>query len=328
MLWLLTLLGFHNPLMLHEGKTGYFSRHLEKDEEFIVESKDPFLCVYFLKIKGVTMSLFVGDQLYQNITDSSSVTGIDFGDSFGRIIFRAIEQTKIVFSALVFPRFCSRHRYISSLPNLNLTFTDDNEMEDFRITLNQHFCFWPAAPTYHTIQIVTDTEPQFDNIKLHSIEGVFRMVSGRDMTEIISRKGQEYITWETDSTKLSKMFSIIIRTDKRVEYPFINQMLKGYQASDVSLFFVQEDKDKFGSSKKDSNDSKMEIILVLLSTITFVLIITSVVFVIWAVKIHNSYQDDNFDYMTGLNPEFKSKNDYKYASSDKMPQPYIIEPNP
>lgn len=328
MLCFLTFLGFHNLMMLHEGKTGYFSKNLLKDEEFIVESKDPFLCVYFLKIKGVTLSLYVGNQLYQNITETSSVTGVDFGEFVGKIIFTATEQTKIFFSALVFPRFCAYHRYISSFPFLNLTFTADNEMEDFRITPNQRFCFWPSAPTYHTVQIITDTEPQFDNIKLHSIEGVFRMVSGRDSTEIISRKGQEFITWETDSTTLSKMFSIIIRTDKHVEYPCINQMLRGYQASDVSLFFVQEDKENITNSKKAKEDSKIKLILVILSVITVTLIITAVIFIIWAIKIRNTFQEDSFDFMTGLNPEFKSKGDYKYASNDQLPLPYGAESSP
>lgn len=327
MLWLFTFLELHNSLMLHEGKTGFFSKYLNIGEELLVESKDPFLCVYFLKIKGVKISLYVGDQLYQNITDSSSVTGIDFGNTLGRILFQATENTKILFSALVFPRFCDNFRYISSLPFLNLTFTSDNEDEDFRITLNQHFCFWPAAPTDHSIQIITDTEPQFDNIKLHSIEGIIKMLSGKDMIELISRKGQEFITWESDSTKLSKMFSIIIRTNRYIEYPFINQMLKGYQASDVNLFFAQEDRDNLDSKNKIENDIKMEIILIVLTSITTILIGTSIATIVWAVKVHNSLQDDNFDFIIGLNPDFKSKEDYKFSSTDEMPMPYIIGPS-
>ncbi|OHT05869.1 hypothetical protein TRFO_26214 [Tritrichomonas foetus] len=313
-----------SKMVLKEGISGMIPKKLKPGENFTVESEKELLCIYFLKLIDVKLSLYVDGQLYKEIEDTSSIAGIDFGNSKGKVVFTALsncQEGKVIFSAIVFPPLCQKHRFISSMPFVNFTFSQNNQNEDFKITLNQQFCFWPAAPTDHLVKITTNSEPQFDNIKVVTIEGVVLMLSGKDYKEFHSRKGQEFLIWETDSTTLSNYFTISVSSFEFKEYPIINQMLKGYQATDATMFFVQENKDKYPNDQKKTDDLRHKILPALLA-ITACLVGAAICAVVWAVRVFKKEADDSFDFFA---TESFKKSEFIYASTDEIPLPYMIE---
>lgn len=319
---LLAFLFISHTLVLFEGDTRFFSQKLQANDKVKIESPFPFLCVYFLRLRGITLSIYTNDQLYKNITDSYSISGVDFGNSHGSIIFRATEDTDIVISAIVFPFFCQKHRYISSLPQLNFTFSSDSEIADYQIMSNQRFCFWPSAPTDHFIRITADTEQHFDKLLVHAPPGIIALISGNETFEFMSMKGAEFITWETDVSTISRMFSISIETEVYAKYPVIDYMISGIQASDVSLFFSQEN-DFHIRMKEEMNPELMDKFFFCLVFVTILLVIGTVFSIIWAKKVWKEHQEIKFDYISNT----KGLDDYKYVESDEVPQPYVLDVN-
>ena len=337
---LLTLLFFS----VNEGNVGRLLKRLEPGQIFEIESSWPYLCIYFLKLYKIQMEIFVNGNSYKIINDTSTIAGIDFGASIGKIVFRPIENSQnikqlgssyddsqenksddqpiVLFSYLVFPRVCTNHRYISTLPNLNFTFLRYNyTSEDYRLTSNQQFCFWPAAPAEHLITVTTDTEPNFDNIKVFTENGLVLVLSGYGKKDVFSKKGMEYFIWESDATRTSKMFAFNISTYENKQYPIVNQILRGYQASDVTMFFVQENYDKTFKKKNDLNDRMKTFVIPALVLITVCLIISTILTVVWAFHVYKTVAEYGIEHAM----HESSNNDFIHASSDEFPLPYTIE---
>ncbi|OHT17083.1 hypothetical protein TRFO_41305 [Tritrichomonas foetus] len=364
---------------------------MEAGQQLILESDDHFLCVYFISFYNIKYAIYVDGKLFKSIKENSSLYGIDFGDSSGKIVFTAIEQTKLRFSAVVFPNVCKNYRIISNVPFTTFYFSNrenqkvltqtektTNEFEksflkrnfsfnissriqkivapfilflfsfysffmkpskitnnlkffsqsDYQIEMNQQLCIWSAVPFQHYLKVNLDTEFQFDILKLWTSHGVVHAFSGVINTTLHSQNGCEFFSWETDSTIHSNFFDITIETIENGQYPIFSQILSGYQASDVNLFFsIENSDDNYKDHKKKKSYIEKSIPYILV--ITVILLICAITSIIWAIKVNKSEKEFQFSQIIGEEMAYViEKNEisenYQHAQSDLLPLPYMI----
>lgn len=308
--------------MLRERKIESFKVALQQGEEFIIETKDPLLSVFFLKVNKISATIYANDLFYQNITNLTEIAGIDFGASIGKVVFHAKSKTKLIFNAMVYPRECINHRYTSSFPDAKIIFSRDSQDPDYKITSNQVFCYWPTQPFEHIIEVNTDTEKDFDRLILVSLPGVIKEFSGIGSSHFFSHDGLEYFMWQADATGVSHNFSIIINNLSKPFGPSFQKMMRGDEAHELTILFTSKSGEAPPEESEDGTNEEQirlfNILIPVLITFTILLILFAFFSITWAIKVYK----ETFS----LNVSDKEDNDSKEyigANGDNCPLPYF-----
>ena len=310
---------FHNQNYLKSGNVDLFTKELFANQSFSLESTDPFMSVCFFRIPNVKIQLFSNNNLFKEFNESTSIIGVDFGKSSSKVILRALANTKIVVSAIVFPNLCANHRLITTQPFETIHFSSNSEEVDYRITDLQEFCIWAPIPYEHIYKLSLNTEQQFDILKFWTNSGMIRAFSGIHNESLISPKGCEFFTWESDNSGTSQYFNITIEMTKYHDFPPIKKMLRGYQASDVNLIFQNSNDNPYIpiNNGDESNKSFLEQTIPFLFVITVSLIIGAVIGIVWSIQLFKTVYDEDSPI-----------DDEKYfVANDHMPMPYSIDVN-
>ncbi|OHS97081.1 hypothetical protein TRFO_09633 [Tritrichomonas foetus] len=316
-------------LLLNESSFGTVRMQIEENKPFIIESSAPFMCLIFHKISRVKSTFYSNDQVIKcDQIPTRSLSGIDFGNNLGKIIFSGKSRKSFIkITYLVFPRECSQHRMISTLPYDLIEFTSNNQNEDFRITQNQTFCFWPAQNRGHYLSININSEDKFDLLTLHTPLGLTGCFSGIMSDYIYSPKGEEYFIWKTDPIRLSESFSIKTTNVEQPIKPMFRRILRGAEASDVQFFFDYPNGDKNFTPQPppwdDHREKRTEKMLPMFIAMTAFIVVLTICVVVWCARVANQarYEEE----LATIYDEHTEDGAYYRANGEKLlPQPISL----
>lgn len=291
---------------------------LQMGENFTLESQYPLLCVYFVAMVNVRVSIYIDDSLYNELDEFSDITGIDCGNHRARLVFQCTsDYGSIRLSAVVFPAECESHRLLLSFPFTNLVFSSKSMNDDYRLTHHQHICIWPATPAVHTVNLTMYTEKEFDVLTVWTKHGVTRAFSGHVTDTFASRDGLEFFMWRSDATGLSDNFSIRIETLVEESFPMFRTVIRGGQSNDVSLLFTRSD-DPMPTIPKP-HVFELENLLPILYVVTGIIVIGTVFVVVWSIREARAYSSPSTDEG---DLQFETTQGYAPAA-DELPRPFL-----
>lgn len=308
-------------ITFYEGNIAFHKVTVSPDSPYMIYSPHKYMCVLFFTPSEIYADVYQDNSLFISNIDLRKHTGVDFGEHSGKILFKTrIPNSVIHYSVIVFPRPCRHHRLVSTDPYFKLVFSDQSSDPDYRIRDKQKFCFWPALPISHSIEVETYVEDKFDHLLFHSNAGVHDRITGITKKKFQSDVGVEFFIWKTDDSGLSHNFSIKIFAMKKYHGPIFSNMLRGREARDITLIYNDDppDKDMMKEREEDKKrDFRMRNLLITLSVVTVAMVIAATYSVCVCVKIfkHRFRNDDEPD---GIN---LGKSDYYNANDDSLPQP-------
>ena len=299
-----------------------FRLELKPGEVFTLESRFPLLCVYFIKISNVNLSIYIDGNCYKELSDFTDIAGIDCGNHVALLEFRCTGDGGFVrVAAVVFPIQCDNHRMMVSLPFFELVFSSRSVNEDFRITNRQRICIWPATPAPHQVTLAVNTENGFDVLKVYTKHGVTRAFSGRDSSTFESHAGLEYFLWESDGSGLSDNFSLRIGSLVEEMYPNFRKVIHGEQLNDVSLIFARSDEPMPTVPKPDIFE--MSSLVSIIFAVTVILVLSTIIVVCWSIREAKRYREEfGTDSDSDSIKQLETFCGYEHAE-EELPQPYL-----
>lgn len=291
--------------------------NLTKGYSNSIISKSPGLAVVFINVYGTSIEVTSNNQIYNSDSDGSPYAGIDFGSTIGSITFTANEDTELEYTAVVFPHQCIHHHLISTYFFDQVYFSINSTDQDFKITSRQDFCYWNAIPTKKKYHIIVDSEKSFDRLIKYSKIGRTGDYSGKMDIHITSNSGMNYFQWSTDDSDDSNFFLINVSTLQFYKTPLLKKMFSGTIVNDVSPFYQSVPFPKQTPEPTQENSFIVHL-LPPLAIVTFVLLITAIIFSIWALKL--------IAYFCLENDQEKETINFKSVKGDQLPQPTFATP--